>query len=79
MNATLKQRGEKMKKNIGTLDRIIRVIIAVIIAILYFTNVLAGTLGIILLVIAGLLIMTSITGFCLPYKLFGISTISKGK
>ncbi len=63
----------------GTLDRIIRVIIAVIIAILYFTHVLTGTLGIILLIIAALLIITSISGFCLPYKLFGISTISKRK
>jgi len=68
-----------MKTNLGTLDRIIRVIIAVVITILYFTHMLTGTLGIILLIIAALLIVTSIIGYCLLYTIFGISTVSKSK
>ena len=46
-----------MKKNMGIADRIIRVIIAAIIAILFFTDVLEGTLGIVLLVLAGVFVL----------------------
>ncbi|HOU29940.1 MAG TPA: DUF2892 domain-containing protein [Bacteroidales bacterium] len=63
-----------MKKNTGKLDRIIRLIIALLIGILYFTNVISGTLGIVLLVFAVILLITSITGFCGIYTLFGINT-----
>jgi hypothetical protein len=63
-----------MKKNMGTTDRVIRVIIAAIIVTLYFTNVLTGTLGIILLVLAGVFMLTSIVSFCPLYAPFGLST-----
>jgi len=63
-----------MKRNIGKPDRIIRLIIALLIVILYLTNVISGTTGIILLVFAGILLITSITGFCGLYTLFGINT-----
>lgn len=63
-----------MKKNIGMTDRIIRLIIAAIIAILYATEVISGTIGIVLLIIAAILIFTSIFSFCGLYTLFGIST-----
>jgi hypothetical protein len=63
-----------MKKNMGTADRIIRVIIAAIIGILYFTGTVSGTLGIVLLVLAGVFVLTSSIGFCPLYALFGIST-----
>ena len=65
-----------MKKNMGMADRVIRLIIAAIIAILYFTNVLTGTLGIILLVLAGVFVLTSIVSFCPLYAAFGLSTCS---
>jgi hypothetical protein len=65
-----------MKKNMGSADRIIRVIIAAIIATLYFTNVLTGTLGIVLLVLAGVFLLTSIVKFCPLYAPFGINTCS---
>ena len=65
---------KNMKKNLGTADKIIRVIIAVVIGLLYFTNVIAGTLGIVLLVIAGVFLLTSIVGFCPLYAPFGINT-----
>ncbi len=63
-----------MKTNMGTADRIIRVIITAIIAILFFTDVITGTLGIVLLVVAGVFLLTSIIGFCPLYAPFGIRT-----
>lgn len=63
-----------MKKNMGNADKVIRVIIAVIIAALYFTNVITGTLGIVLLALAGIFVLTSLMSFCPLYAPFGIST-----
>ncbi|PLX17136.1 MAG: DUF2892 domain-containing protein [Salinivirgaceae bacterium] len=63
-----------MKKNIGVLDRVIRVLIALTIAVLYFMEIITGTLGIILLVVAGVFLITSITSFCGLYTIFGIRT-----
>lgn len=66
-----------MKKNLGTADRIIRVIIAAIVGILYFTGTISGTLGIVLLVLAGVFVLTSLISFCPLYAPFGISTSSE--
>jgi len=63
-----------MKKNMGAADRIIRLIVAAIIAILYFTNVMTGTLAIVLLVLAGIFVLTSFVSFCPLYLPFGLST-----
>jgi hypothetical protein len=63
-----------MKKNMGTADRIIRVIIAAIIAVLYFTGIIPGTLGVILLILAGVFVLTSLVSFCPLYAPFGLST-----
>ncbi len=63
-----------MKKNMGNIDKIIRLIIAVILAALYFTEVATGTLGIVLLVAAIVLLITTLTGFCGLYTLLGINT-----
>ncbi|MEX0289081.1 MAG: DUF2892 domain-containing protein [Flavobacteriaceae bacterium] len=63
-----------MKKNMGTADRVIRVIIAAVIGILYSTGTLAGTLGIVLLILAGIFVLTSFISFCPLYAPFGIST-----
>lgn len=63
-----------MKKNMGSADRIIRIIIAAIVAILYFTGTISGTLGIVLLVLAGVFLLTSLIIFCPLYAPFGIST-----
>ncbi len=68
-----------MKKNMGTADIAIRVIIAVIFAVLYFTNVVTGTLGVILLVIGAVFLLTSLFKFCPLYTIFGISTCSAEK
>lgn len=63
-----------MKKNMGTADRIIRVIIAAIVAILYYTGTISGTLGIVLLLLAGVFVLTSIVSFCPLYAAFGMNT-----
>ena len=63
-----------MKKNMGSFDRIIRILIAVVIAVLYFTNVIGGTLGIILLIVGGIFLLTSFVSSCPLYMPFGIST-----
>jgi hypothetical protein len=63
-----------MKKNMGTADRIIRIIIAVAIAILFFTDVISGTLGIVLLILAGIFLLTSLVSFCPLYAPFGLRT-----
>ncbi|MDN5199759.1 DUF2892 domain-containing protein [Fulvivirgaceae bacterium BMA10] len=63
-----------MKKNMGTADRIIRVIIAAIIATLYFSNILTGILGIVLLILAGVFVLTSLISFCPLYAPFGLRT-----
>ena len=66
-----------MKKNVGSIDRIIRLIAAAIIVILYFTHMINGTLGIVLLVIAGVLVLTSFVGLCPLYMALGINTDKK--
>lgn len=66
-----------MKQNMGTIDRVIRVLIAAAVAALYFTNVITGTTAIILLALSGVFILTSLIGTCPLYLPFGIST--KGK
>lgn len=63
-----------MKKNMGLADRIIRILIAVTILILFFTNVISGALAIVLLVVSGIFILTSLVGICPLYLPFGIST-----
>lgn len=68
-----------MKKNMGNADRIIRTIIAVAIALLYYKNVISGTLGIVLLVLAGVFLLTSFVSFCPLYAPFGLSTCSMNK
>jgi hypothetical protein len=66
-----------MKANMGNVDRVIRAIIAAVIAILFFTKVISGTLGIVLLVLGGVFLLTSFISFCPLYLPFGISTRKK--
>jgi hypothetical protein len=68
-----------MKKNMGTIDITIRLLIAALVIVLYFTHVISGTLAIILLIFAGIFILTSFLSFCPLYLSFGISTRSKKK
>jgi hypothetical protein len=66
-----------MKKNMGLIDKVIRLLIAVIVIALYFANVISGILAIILLIFAGVFILTSLLGFCPLYLPFGLSTRKK--
>jgi len=68
-----------MTKNITTLDRVIRILIAIILTILYFSGIVTGTLGIILLVVAGIALITGILGYCLVYAIFGIKPNDKSE
>ena len=66
-----------MKKNMGIIDRIIRIAVAAVIAILYFTGQISGTALIILGIIALAFIVTGFIGFCPTYSLLSISTLKK--
>lgn len=63
-----------MKKNMGSADRVIRLIAAIIFAILYFTGTVSGTTGLILLILGLVFALTSFISFCPLYLPFGIST-----
>jgi len=64
-----------MKKNMGQIDRIIRLALAVLVAVLYFTGVISGTWAIILGILAVIFLVTGLVGTCPLYKVLGISTL----
>lgn len=66
-----------MTFNMGTADKVVRILAALIISGLYVTDVISGIVGIILLVIAGIFVVTSFISFCPLYWPFGISTRKK--
>ncbi|WP_435356233.1 YgaP family membrane protein [Emticicia sp. SJ17W-69] len=68
-----------MKPNMGTVDKVVRILVAIVIAGLYFTNQISGTVAIVLLVLAAVFILTSFMSFCPLYLPFGISTRKKEK
>jgi len=63
-----------MKKNIGTIDKVVRIILALIVVILFATKVITGITGIMLLILAGVMLITSMLSFCPAYYPFRIST-----
>ncbi|MEO8068941.1 MAG: DUF2892 domain-containing protein [Flavobacteriales bacterium] len=63
-----------MKKNMSAADRVIRLLLAVLFAALYFSGAIPGTLGIVLVVLAAVFATTSFISFCPLYALFGMST-----
>lgn len=68
-----------MKKNMGIMDKGVRITVAVIIALLYYFNVIEGTLAYILMALAVVFLVTSFINFCPLYKPFGISTCKTKK
>ncbi len=66
-----------MKKNMGSADKTIRVFIAAIVALLYFTGVITGTLAIVLMILALVFVITSLIGVCPLYPILGINTRKK--
>ena len=67
-----------MKKNMGTVDKVVRILVAAIILVLYFTHVITGVLAVILLILAGIFVVTSLIGTCPLYLPFGLSTRKEG-
>ncbi len=63
-----------MKKNMGSIDKTVRIVLALIIAFLYYNGTIAGTLGIVLIVLAAVFVITSFISFCPLYTIFGIKT-----
>jgi hypothetical protein len=63
-----------MKKNVGSIDKVVRIIIAALLVVLYFTNVISGILGIVLLILAGIFVLTSLISFCPLYLPFNLNT-----
>jgi hypothetical protein len=66
-----------MKKNVGSIDKVVRILMAVVVIVLFFTHVISGTLAVILLIVSAILILTSVISFCPIYWPFGISTDKK--
>ena len=63
-----------MKRNMSNIDRIVRLVVAALFTYLYFGGVVTGTLGVILLVLAGVFTLTAVVAFCPLYAPFKIST-----
>jgi hypothetical protein len=68
-----------MKTNVGIIDKGMRILAAFVIIVLYFTHVITGILAIVLLVLAGIFILTGLIRFCPLYLPFGINTWNKNK
>lgn len=68
-----------MKKNMGSADRVIRIILAAIFAVLYFTGTVPGTLGLVLVIFGAVFLLTSLVSFCPLYAIVGLNTCSTKK
>lgn len=66
-----------MKKNMGVVDKAIRILIALVIVVLYFMSVISGIWAIVLLIFAGVFVITSFMSFCPLYLPLGINTCKK--
>lgn len=73
-NVTLNLKSIVMKKNMGTIDKVIRILIVIVIAVLYSQGIISGTLAIVLGVVATIFLLTSLVSFCPLYKLVGMNT-----
>ncbi|MBK8949657.1 MAG: DUF2892 domain-containing protein [Flavobacteriales bacterium] len=63
-----------MKKNVGNIDRIVRILLALVFGYLYFSGTVAGMVGTVLLVLGGIFVLTALLGTCPIYSLIGVST-----
>ena len=66
-----------MKSNVGPIDKAIRLFIALVFIVMFYTNTVTGVLGIVLLILAGVLTLTALIRFCPLYLPFGINTCKK--
>ena len=63
-----------MKKTVGSADAVVRIILAVVVAALYFMGKISGTVALVAGLVAAILVITSVTGYCPLYSILGIST-----
>jgi len=63
-----------MKKNMGRLDRTIRIVVAIVVAVLYYQGMIDGTLAYVLIAAAAIFLLTSFVSFCPLYALIGLNT-----
>jgi hypothetical protein len=63
-----------MKKNMGNIDRAVRILLAAVFAVLYFTGTVTGTLGLVLVILGGVFVLTSLVSVCPLYTIVGLST-----
>jgi len=68
-----------MKKNIGTVDRVIRILVAVAVVALFFANIISGTMALILLALSVIFVVTSIISICPIYSFMRLSTLKENK
>lgn len=66
-----------METNVGKMDKVLRIALAVVMSVLYFTRTVEGTLGTVLLILGGVFLLTALVGFCPLYALLGINTCPK--
>jgi Protein of unknown function (DUF2892) len=66
-----------MKKNVGTIDKAIRLLVAVVVVVLYFTHVITGVLAVILLALSAIFVVTSLLSLCPIWLALGVSTRKK--
>lgn len=71
---TIIYRRFQMKRNMSNTDRIVRVVVAALFAYLYFSGTVAGTLGIVLVVLGAVFLLTAVVAFCPLYAPFKLST-----
>ncbi|THU39587.1 DUF2892 domain-containing protein [Niastella caeni] len=68
-----------MKRNMGNIDRIIRIFLSAVFAYLYFAGVVSGMFGLILVILGSVFLLTSIIGFCPLYTVFGFNSCPEKK
>ncbi len=66
-----------MKKNVGSTDKIIRIVLALVLGYLYYSGVLTGTLGIVAVVVGVIALLTAVINFCPLYSIIGANTSKK--
>ena len=76
-NFVMKLNYKAMKKNLGMADRVLRFALAITVVILFMLHIISGTLAITLLVVSGILVLTSLAGFCPIYWIVRIKSIWK--
>ena len=68
-----------MKKNMGSMDKLVRIIVAIVLIVLFTAGKISGTTGIVLLALSGIFVLTSFISFCPLYLPFGINTCKNKK